>query len=307
LRALRSAYRDHELVLAAPSVLQPLLELTGAVDRLLPTQPLQPVPWDGAPPDLAVNLHGSGPESHELLRALRPGRLVAFGCAPAGVEGPSWEPAEHEVTRWCRLLRETLGVPADPANLLLAAPAVAPLVTGAVVIHPGAAFPARRWPPDRFASVARWAAERGHRVVVTGGPDERSLAEEVAAAAGLTGAGVLAGRTDLAGLAAVVAAAQLVVCGDTGVAHLASAFRTPSVLLFGPTPPSQWGPPSGGPHTVLWRGEGSGSPFADEPDPALLEISVPDVLRAAGERLDVVADQSSVRRSADEAAGSRRA
>jgi len=91
---------------------------------------------------------------------------------------------------------------------------------------------------------------------------------------------VLAGRTDLGHLAALVADARLVVAGDTGVAHLASAYATPSVLLFGPTPPSRWGPPPG-PHTVLWHGTGVGDPHAAEPDPALLRIGVDEVLTAA--------------------------
>jgi ADP-heptose:LPS heptosyltransferase len=292
LRALRAAYPEHELVLAAPTALQPLVDLTGAVDCLLATRPLEQIPWEGRPPELSVNLHGSGPESHELLLRLGAGRLVAFASTPAGVEGPRWDPAEHEVARWCRLLRESLGVPTDPTDVLLTLPDVEPLVTDAVVIHPGAAFPARRWPPDRFAAVARWASERGHEIVVTGGPDERRLAEQVAEAAGLRETAVLAGRTDLGQLSAVVAAARLVVCGDTGVAHLASGYRTASVLLFGPTPPSRWGPPPAGPHTVLWRGEGSGSPFAESPDPALLEITVADVLHAAEERLTAVVEDS---------------
>jgi len=54
---------------------------------------------------------------------------------------------------------------------------------------------------------------------------------------------VLAGRTTLPQLAALVAEASLVVCGGTGIAHLATAVGTPSVVLFGPVPPEHWGPP----------------------------------------------------------------
>jgi ADP-heptose:LPS heptosyltransferase len=79
----------------------------------------------------------------------------------------------------------------------------------------------------------------------------------------------------------VVAAARLVVTGDTGTAHLASAFRTSSVVLFGPTPPAWWGPPPG-PHVVLWHGTEPGDPWGDLPDPALLRISVDEVLKAVG-------------------------
>lgn len=88
----------------------------------------------------------------------------------------------------------------------------------------------------------------------------------------------------LAELAAVVAGARLVVCGDTGVAHLATAYRTPSVLLFGPMSPARWGPRSG-PHTVLWKGDGRGDPHGERPDPALLALRTDDVLAAARVRL----------------------
>jgi uncharacterized protein YjbJ (UPF0337 family) len=72
-----------------------------------------------------------------------------------------------------------------------------------------------------------------------------------------------------------------VLCCDTGVAHLATAYRTPSVVLFGPTPPGEWGPPPDRPqHRVLWRG-GRGDPHADAPDPGLLAIAVEDVLAAS--------------------------
>ena len=91
---------------------------------------------------------------------------------------------------------------------------------------------------------------------------------------------MLAGRTDLLGLAAVVAASARVACGDTGLAHLATALRTPSVVLFGPTPPSRWGPPADRPwHRVLWAGR-TGDPHAEAPDPGLLAIGVDDVLDA---------------------------
>lgn len=290
LRALRRAYPEHEIVLAAPSVLQPLLDLSGAADRLLPARGLEPLEWTGRPPEIAVDLHGRGPQSHRLLGAVNPGRLVAFGCREASHEGPEWPATEHEVRRWCRLLEEVLGIPADPSDLLLDRPKAAPAAPGAVVVHPGAAHPSRRWPPERFAQVARWASDRGFDAVVTGGPDEVDLAEEVRRRAGLPSDAVLAGRTDLAHLAAQVASAACVVSGDTGAAHLATAFATPSVVLFGPVSPSLWGPPPSGPHVVIWHGDGSGDPWADEVDPALLRTTVDEVVAAAERLLPVRAD-----------------
>jgi hypothetical protein len=121
-------------VLAAPGLFRPLVDLTGAVDRLLPTAELAPVPWTGPPPDVAVDLHGNGTASMRLLEALHPGRLVAF----ADPAGPQWRADEHERSRWCRLVSESFGVPADPCDLLLAWPPMRPVVEGAVVVHVGA-------------------------------------------------------------------------------------------------------------------------------------------------------------------------
>jgi ADP-heptose:LPS heptosyltransferase len=273
LRALRRAFPEHRLVLAAPASLAPLAALTGAVDETVDTAPLAPLDPRLHGADLAVNLHGRGPQSHEVLEAAGPRRLIAFGRG-----GVAWRAGEHEVERWCRLLRES-GIAADPADLRLASPEVPSPAPGATVVHPGAASGARRWPPDRWSAVARAEREAGRDVVVTGSAAERGLAERVASEAGLAPASVLAGRTSLLELAAAVAAAGRVVCGDTGVAHVASAFGAPSVVLFGPVPPGEWGPPATGPHVALWTGR-RGDPHAADPDPGLLEIGPQAVLAA---------------------------
>jgi ADP-heptose:LPS heptosyltransferase len=287
LRGLARAFPHHRLVLAAPAWLRPLVGLVEAVDEHVAVGELEPLPATLHGADVAVNLHGSGPESHRLLLAAAPRRLVAFHhpAVPATAAAPRWDAGEHELERWCRLLAQE-GVPADPDDLDLAVPPGPPASAGATVVHPGAKTGARRWPPERFAAVARAEVGAGRRVVVTGSPDERGLARVVATAAGLPGEAVLAGRTDLRGLAAVVAGAGRVVAGDTGVGHLATAVGTPSVLLFGPTPPDTWGPPAGRRqrHRVLWRGR-TGDPLAAAPFPGLLEIAVDDVL-AELDRLD---------------------
>jgi ADP-heptose:LPS heptosyltransferase/uncharacterized protein YjbJ (UPF0337 family) len=278
LRAIARAFPDHRRVLAAPRALAPLAGLTGALDAVVDAAPLAPLPDALHGADLAVNLHGRGPESHRVLLAAGPRRLVAFAQPAAGVDGPRWHAGEHEVLRWCRLLDEA-GIPADPADLELPAPPIpAPYgAAGATVVHPGAGGGARRWPAERWAAVATAEREQGRAVVITGGPAEEALAAHVAVAAGLPAGAVLAGRTDLLALAATVAAAARVVCGDTGVAHLATALRTPSVVLFGPTAPAEWGPPPDRPwHRVLWAG-GTGDPYAADPHPGLLAITAADV------------------------------
>jgi ADP-heptose:LPS heptosyltransferase len=277
LRALAAAFGDHERVLLAPGGLQPLVDLLdGAVDAIADTRGRRALPAalpaaaEGA--EVAVNLHGRGPQSHALLEAARPRRLIAFACGDVG--GPEFRAGEHEVARWCRLLSES-GIPADPAALDLRVPDAAR--HGATVLHPGAAAPARRWPAARWAAVARAERAAGRDVLVSAGPGEEQAARAVAAAAALPAAAVRAGG-DLGTLARLVAGAGRVVCADTGVAHLATALRIPSVVLFGPTPPAEWGPPpERGEHRVLWAGR-RGDPNSAAPDPGLLAIAPADVV-----------------------------
>ncbi|MGY6653859.1 glycosyltransferase family 9 protein [Amycolatopsis sp. TRM77291] len=279
LRALRRTFDGERLVLAAPEKLRDIVELIDAVDELLPTAGLGELSWPGEPPRLAVNLHGRGPESIHDLLAQDPLELITYRHPDfPGVDGPDWPAEAHEVDRWCRLL-EAARIPADRTDLALPPPPGPSPAAGAVVIHPGAAYAARRWPPDRYARVAR-ALSGGHRVVVTGNAAEAPLAREIAEAAGLPAESVLAGD-GLAELAATVAEARLVICGDTGVGHLATAYGTPSVLLFGPTPPRLWGPPpEARQHTVLWVGD-VGDPHGEAPDPGLLLLREERVLAAA--------------------------
>ncbi|MGW0390676.1 glycosyltransferase family 9 protein [Streptomyces sp. NPDC003042] len=293
LRALRRNLPDHEIVLAAPGRLADAAAATGLVDRLLPAEaPGREVPgglvWHGPPPDTAVDLHGNGPPSHLLLQRLHPRRLLAYRHPQTpGIEGPRWRADEHERDRWCRLLR-WYGIPADPADLGIAPPGEPSPAPGAVVVHPGADAAARRWPPERFSAVAAALHRAGHQVVVTAGAAEGRLAHSVAAEAGLPPGAVLGGAADVpfSRLSALVAGARCVVVGDTGLAHLASALGTPSVVLFGPVSPSLWGPPAVARHRVLWHPEPDEDPLRPGdahgylPDRRLLRISVEEVVAA---------------------------
>lgn len=299
LRALRAAFPDRELALAAPSWLAPLVELVGGVDRLIPVHGLEPYDWPVRTPYWAVNLHGRGPQSQGLLRAARPLLLRAFVCAEAGhLDGPQWWPDEHEVRRWCRLLG-WYGIATDPADLALRRPGPERMPLGVSIVHPGAKAAQRRWPAARFAAVARELVTRGHRVVVTGSPAERRIAEEVARRCGLPENAVLAGRTDVADLAALVAYARLVISGDTGIGHLATAYSTPSVLLFGPVAPAQWGPPADRPwHRALWSGPAAPRPTVaapTAPHPALAALDVAQVLDAVEQVEQFARDASAAR------------
>ncbi|MBF6204231.1 glycosyltransferase family 9 protein [Nocardia asteroides] len=286
LRALRRAKPHDRIVLAAPQRLKPIVDLIASVDALLPTAELGTLRWNAPPPELAVNLHGASPESLVALSKTQPGRILSFrNSAFPEVSGPEWEPDMHDVDRWCHLLQYD-GIGADRRNLGLVPPVSTTSRRDCVVVHVGAGAPARRWPPDRFAAVVRHLLVLGREVVLTGDEYERELALGIAARAGLPIGRVLAGEQSLIDLAATVAEAALVICGDTGVAHLATAFGTRTVLLFGPTPPRWAGPPSHllGRHAVLWSGR-IGDPDADTPDPGLLQIGVSEVIEAVDKQL----------------------
>lgn len=158
---------------------------------------------------------------------------------------------EHE--RALRLVRAAgCDLPAGDDGL----PAIRPVPTSGVleeiggpyvVLHPGTSVPARAWPPERFRSAADRLVERGHRVVVTGAEHERELTAYVADGIALD----LGGRLDLGQLAGVLAAADCVVVGNTGPAHLAAAVRTPVVSVFAPTVPAARWAPQGAPVVLL--------------------------------------------------------
>jgi len=279
LKALRRALPNHRLLLATSAWLEPLIPLVPGLDGLIPAKGLDALlPIAPGTVDVAANLHGNGPESRGIVDALE-ARLTVQHALP-GREGLAWEDGILERERWVRLTG-AFGMPGDADDVGLTTPAVPSPAPGAAVVHVGAFYGSRQWPAARFGAVARALADEGRRVVFSGSEAERPRALEVARLGGFDEDAVLAGRMPLDAFAALVAHASLVVSADTGAAHLASAYRIPSVVLFGPAPPEEWGPPVSGPHLVLTHAElRVGDAFGADPDPALLAVTVDEVLDA---------------------------
>jgi heptosyltransferase II len=171
-----------------------------------------------------------------------PGRppMVAFYGALAG---PSFDAAQRP-----RLELD--------ASRLDAATASAGLRRGAYwSFAPGAEYgPAKRWPAEHFATLARSLhAADGAPVALLGSPGERALCEEIAAASpGICV--VLAGRTSLLDAMALIAASRGLVSNDSGLMHVAAAFGLPQVAVFGSTSPLHT-PPLNERARVLWLKE----------------------------------------------------
>ena len=110
-----------------------------------------------------------------------------------------------------------------------------------IALNVGASRVYKRWPADRWASVARALSGSGPGVVFVGDKHDAEVVKEILP--GLSGGYVdLAGKTTLRELASLLAACDLLVTADTGPMHIAVAVGTPVVALFGATDPARHGP-----------------------------------------------------------------
>ncbi len=161
--------------------------------------------------------------------------------------------AEH----YADLLRslDVPGIPVFPGTAPRSSPGT-PFISGdhlpKVVIHPGSGWPGRRWPKGRWIELVHELSEKnGVEIVVTGGPKERELAEQVAAA----GKDVknLSGRLSFIELAHLLEVADLFISANVGPMHLARAVGCPTVTLFGPYSHIETGYPDDKTHTAVLR------------------------------------------------------
>jgi ADP-heptose:LPS heptosyltransferase len=259
--ALRQAFPDAGIAWLVDAKHREIVELVTSVDRVIPLQGPTVAGWAAAvrdlrrtPYDVAIDLQGLL-KSAVLARASGAARIVGFSiwhlrektARPFYSEVQETE-AGHVIAKNLRLLR-AVGVEDDAIRFpLAAAPSralnelQARLPSGPfALINPGAAWPNKRWPAERFGEIASFLKEEcGLTPVVLWGPGEERLAGSVVAAS--ANAAVAAPPTGLADLVALSRAAALVVSGDTGPLHIATAVGTPTVSLFGPTDPDRNGP-----------------------------------------------------------------
>jgi len=121
-------------------------------------------------------------------------------------------------------------------------------------VHAGSNRPAARWAPERFAEVAASLAASGRRIVLTGGRAEQELTGHLATR--IPGAADVGGRTDLDTLGWLLCGADLLISNDTGVSHIASALKLPSIILFRASDMQRWAPGDRRLHRCIWDPEG---------------------------------------------------
>ena len=260
--ALRRAYPGAAIHWLVESRHRAIVDLVTAVDRSIVLERPTLNGWlsvirelRGTPYDIAIDLQGLL-KSAVLARASGAARVVGFSIwhLREKTARPFYSvaaPAEagHVIRKNLRLLR-AVGVDDDEVTFPLAtvaSPALDQLqqrIGGPrrfALINPGAAWPNKRWPPDRYGEVAAFVREQCALIpIVLWGPGEEQLADAVVAAS--SNAAIAAPPTDIGDVVALARAAALVISGDTGPLHVATAVGTPTISLFGPTDPDRNGP-----------------------------------------------------------------
>jgi ADP-heptose:LPS heptosyltransferase len=196
--------------------------------------------------DLALQMQGNGSIVNSLVTAFGAGRTGGYFVPGQFCPDPElfipYPEKVPEIWRHLSLMRD-LGaqvqddtlqfhVPEDDAQALRQLLHHHRVEQPYVCLHPGTRAEWRCWAPEHFAAVGDALAREGFHVVLTGSEAERDLAREVRANM-RSSATNLAGETASLGiLGALVKGASLMVCGDTGVSHLACAVECPSVVIF---------------------------------------------------------------------------
>ena len=312
LCALRDKFPDAEITWVVESQAAALLRGHAALDRLIELprgwlkslKAVRQLQRDlrAIRPDVAIDMQGL---TKSAIAAWLSGARYRVGFGDEkGREFSRWfnnvkvaAPAEHVIDANLQLLapfgieppsdksQVRFDIPEQEAEAQMAENLIDEfgLRSGFAIINPGAGWPSKVWPAERFGDVAaRIGAEQDlPTLVVWAGDQERAWAETIVARS--EGHAKLAPSTSLTELAAVSRRARLFIGSDTGPLHIAVAVGTPCVGLYGPMPAKRNGP-YGGQHIALQKAHFEGtSRERRNASPALMEaISVDDVVDACG-------------------------
>ena len=276
LAALRAGLPDARIDVLVKRRAAPVLERSPHVDEVIlydePERYHNPV-WmcrlaarlRGARYDLAVDLTGDH-RSSLLLAAADPGFRTGLNHCGMGFLLDRRIPYRSDGHVVDHLLRsvEALGLgPEDRAPVLVLGEEEVDASRGIlrdagidppepfIALSPGANWPPRRWPAERFGALAsRIRTGLGLRSAVLGSRSDVDIATAVVEAS-RGDATSLAGKTGLRTLAGVASLATVFVGNDSGPMHVAASQGTPVVALFGPNTPRRYAP-RGAPSEVLW-------------------------------------------------------
>lgn len=303
LAALRRAMPEATLGWVVEDVFRPLLDGHPDLDFVLPVRtrawrrisPLRSIPEISAfvrslqafGPDVALDLMGNHKAGVIAALSLADRRIGIQSSSRRETSSSLWMnesvPAagQHAVERNLAML-EGLGIDArtpdfSSVRLFRQPSPVLDLPADFILIHPGAGWGNKRYPPPSWGEVANAVSSRLQlQVLIASGPGEEELAEEVARHSEGTARPVF--LPTIPALGEALRRARLVMAGDTGPMHLAHALGTPTLAVMGPTNPLRHGPYAAVDQAIVHRLPCS---FCyrrfDEAKACLLEIS-PDLV-----------------------------
>jgi ADP-heptose:LPS heptosyltransferase len=269
LRALRQNYPDAEVTLLGLPWAQSFVDrFSHHLDRFihfpgfhgLPEQPFDQALWDEFEAkmraenfDLILQMQGNGNIVNDMLENLQAGTVAGFqseGNIRDNGNFLDYPTGISEIERHLQMLA-FLGIKPDGNELefpILEAEATRlndghPNLKGAryVCVHPGSRGAWRQWPPEHFASLADACAGLGYQVIVTGTKDEAPITKAVMDQM-KEPATDFTGKTGLGEIGQLIKDADLLISNCTGVSHIASAVRTPSIVISMDGEPERWGP-----------------------------------------------------------------
>ena len=263
VEALRKAWPDTKIVYAVKSAYADLVRHNPFVSEVIATDPKTDsfrsflARCKAAKPDAILDLHAK--MRSRMVRWFMPRRIrrVVWNKRPVEDNLPvrlalrPYRAAMYISDRYHAAVEELVGRPLPHGELRhFMGPEDQAIADAALVaagldpkaptlgMSPGANWETKRWPADRFATLARRAADQGMQVVVTGSADEARLGD--AALAGIARSANLAGKLPLKALGGVISRCTAFVANDSGPMHMARALGVPTLTFFGSTDPNQF-------------------------------------------------------------------
>lgn len=285
LRALRAAYPDAEItLLGLPWAAQFCIRFSKYIDHFihfpgfpgLPEQGFNQQNWQTfvdhmreRPFDLILQMQGNGSIVNMMLDDLKAGPVAGFHSKgnysdnnlflkyPTGIS---------EIERHLQIM-EHLGIRGQGTDLEY------PILDSEkktlhtkhtflkarqyVCIHPGSRGALRQWPPSHFAVLADYFAGLDYMVIITGTQQEAPISKKVMELMDYPAID-LTGQTSLGEIGVLIKEARILVSNCTGVSHIASAVRTPSIVISMDGEPERWGPLNRDLHkTIDWANSSS--------------------------------------------------
>ncbi len=270
IRALRHAYPEAHITLLGLPWAKSLTErFSDYFDEFihfpgypgLPEQPFEPTAFtdflkkmQDEKFDLVLQMQGNGSLVNPMVELFGARYTAGFSTeghyAPANGLFMPYPDYGHEAERHVALM-EFLGIPSQGTALEFplttadydALDGLALLIEphNYVCIHPGSRGAWRQWPVQYFASLADYCYEQGYKVVITGTNDERDITSAVIENMRYDAIDTT-GKTTMGAVGVLIKNAAMLISNCTGVSHIASAFKTPSIVISMDGEPHRWGP-----------------------------------------------------------------